>query len=218
MKLRYLGHSAFELVSEGGTTIIFDPYEAGSYGGALKYGSIEGRYDIAIVSHDHADHRDPGVTARAADLVDAPGAHDFEGIRVVSHETFHDESKGSERGANLVSVVELEGLRIAHLGDLGHRLGKADVKAIGPVDVLLVPVGGYFTIDAAAAAGLVGEMEPGIAIPMHFKTDKVDFPIASVDAFTELMEVVEAAGGSELTVTKKDVPEATKVVVLEPAL
>ena len=84
--------------------------------------------------------------------------------------------------------------------------------------MLLIPVGGHFTIDAAAAAGLVGEMGPRIVIPMHFKTDKVDFPIAPVDGFTELMEKVEVAGGSEVTVTKNDIPETTKVVVLEPAL
>jgi L-ascorbate metabolism protein UlaG (beta-lactamase superfamily) len=218
MKLRYLGHAAFELVSEGGTKVIFDPYESGAYDGALQYGPISGRYDLAVVSHDHADHRDPGVTSRSANVVDGPGTFDFEGIRVISRSTFHDESEGSERGGNLVSVVELDGMRIAHLGDLGHTLGREELAALRAVDVLLLPVGGHFTIDAATAAGLVGEIEPGIVIPMHFKTEKVAFPIAPVDVFTELMENVEVKGGSELTVTKKDVPEATKVVVLEPAL
>jgi len=218
MKLRYLGHAAFELVSDGGATIVFDPYEPGAYDGALGYGPISGRYDIAVVSHDHADHRDPDVTARAKHVVDEPGTFELEDIRIASRPTFHDESKGSERGRNLVSVVELDGMRIAHLGDLGHALGKEDLKALGRVDVLLVPVGGHFTIDAGAAAALIGEIGPGIAIPMHFKTEKVGFPIAPVDEFTGLMENVETAGSSELTVTKEDLPEATKVVVLEPAL
>jgi L-ascorbate metabolism protein UlaG (beta-lactamase superfamily) len=218
MKLRYLGHAAFELVSEVGVKVIFDPYEPGAYDGALQYGPISGRYNIAVVSHDHADHRDPGVTARAANVVDGPGTFDFEGIRVVSWPTFHDESGGSERGKNLVSVVELDGMRIAHLGDLGHQLETDELEALGSVDVLLIPVGGHFTIDAVSAAGLIGDIGPGIAIPMHFKTEKVAFPIASVDEFTDLMENVEVTGGSELTVTKEDVPEATKVVVLESAL
>jgi len=218
MKLRYLGHAAFELVSDGGSSIIFDPYESGSYDGALAYGPISGRYDIAVVSHDHADHHDPGVTARAKHVVDGPGAFEFEGVRVTTRPTFHDESKGRERGKNLVSVVELDGMRIVHLGDLGHALGKDDLKALGRVDVLFVPVGGHFTIDADAAAAVIRDLAPGIAIPMHFKTEKVGFPIAPVDAFTELMENVETAGGSELTVTKQGLPEATKVVVLEPAL
>ncbi len=218
MKVRYLGHAAFELVSDGGSSIVFDPYESGSYDGALAYGPISGRYDIAVVSHDHADHRDPDVTARAKHVVDGPGDFEFEGIRVVARPTFHDESKGKERGKNLVSVVELDGMRIAHLGDLGHALGKEDLDALDRVDVLFVPVGGHFTIDAGAAAALIGEIGPGIAIPMHFKTEKVGFPIAPVDEFTGLMDNVETTGGSELTVTKQDLPEATKVVVLEPAL
>jgi len=218
MKLRYLGHAAFELVSERGAKIIFDPYESGAYDGALKYGQISGRYDLAVVSHDHADHSDPAVTSQAANVVDGPGTFDFEGVRVISRPTYHDESGGSERGGNLVSVVELDGMRVAHLGDLGHALGAKELAALGAVDVLLIPVGGHFTIDAAAAAGLVGEIGPGIVIPMHFKTDKVDFPIAPVDGFTEMMENVEVSGDSELTVTKSDIPETTKVVVLEPAL
>lgn len=109
-------------------------------------------------------------------------------------------------------------MRVAHLGDLGHALSDEDFSALRNIDVLLIPVGGHFTIDAATAAGLAGEIGPRIVIPMHFKTDKVDFPIASVDGFTELMENVEVAGSSEFTVTKSDLTKTTKVVVLEPAL
>ena len=218
MKLRYLGHASFELVSEKGARIIFDPYQSGAYDGALKYGPITGEYDLAVVSHDHADHSDPGVTKNAANLVDGEGTFDFEGLRVISRPTFHDESDGSERGNNLVSVVELDGMRVAHLGDLGHPLEPGEIEALGPIDVLLVPVGGYFTIDAAAAAGIAGEIDPRIVVPMHFKTDKVDFPIAPVDEFTGMMENVEIAGGSEIDIEKKDLPETTKVVVLEHAL
>ena len=165
MKLRYLGHAAFELLSDGGSSIVFDPYESGSYDGALAYGPISGRYDIAVVSHDHADHRDPDVTARAKHVVDGPGAFEFGGVRVTARPTFHDESRGKERGKNLVSVVELDGMRVAHLGDLGHALGEEDMKALGRVDVLFVPVGGHFTIDAEAAAALIRDLAPGIAIP-----------------------------------------------------
>lgn len=218
MKLRYLGHASFEIVSKGGSKIIFDPYQSGAYDGALKYGPITGEYDLAVVSHDHADHSDPGVTSKAVNLVDGAGTFDFEGVRVISKPTYHDESGGSERGKNLMSVVELDGMRVAHLGDLGHTLETEDLEALGTVDVLLIPVGGHFTINAATAAGLVGEMDPRIVIPMHFKTDKVDFPIAPVDEFTGLMEEVEVMGSSEFDLEKKDLPEATKVVVLEPAL
>jgi L-ascorbate metabolism protein UlaG (beta-lactamase superfamily) len=218
MNVRYLGHAAFELVSENGTRLVFDPYESGAYGGALKYGPIGGEFDIAVVSHDHADHCDEGVTKGAGNVVDCPGTFDVAGVRVTAEPTYHDESKGSERGANLVSVVELDGMRIAHLGDLGHSLSEEELKTVKGVDVLFIPVGGHFTIDAETAAKMVASIGPKVVIPMHFKTDKVDFPISPVERFTGLMENVEVAGASEITITKAEIPDITKVVVLEPAL
>jgi L-ascorbate metabolism protein UlaG (beta-lactamase superfamily) len=132
--------------------------------------------------------------------------------------TYHDESKGSQRGANLISIVEADGLRIAHLGDLGHAVSTAIDSAFVGIDVLLIPVGGHFTIDAGTAAQVVKALNPRIAIPMHFKTDKVGFPIAPVERFVEMMDTVEKPGTSAYTVTKDSLPEVSKVVVLEPAL
>jgi L-ascorbate metabolism protein UlaG (beta-lactamase superfamily) len=218
MNVRYLGHAAFELTSESGTTVIFDPYEAGAYSGALKYGPITGRYDIAVVSHDHADHCDKNVTAQAGTIVDRPGTFDIGAVRVTAKPTYHDESKGSERGANLVSVVEVDGMRIAHLGDLGHVLSDKELEVLKGVDVLFVPVGGHFTIDAETAVRVVDAIGPKVVIPMHFKTVKVDFPISPINRFTGLMGNVEVVGASEVTVTKENMPETMKVVVLEPAL
>jgi L-ascorbate metabolism protein UlaG (beta-lactamase superfamily) len=218
MNVRYLGHAAFELTSENGTKVVFDPYQSGAYSGALAYGPIKGEYDVAVVSHDHADHCDKGVTSEAKNVVDSPGTFDFAGVRVTAEPTYHDESKGSERGANLVSVVEVDGVRIAHLGDLGHSLSDEELKTVKGVEVLFIPVGGHFTIDAETAARLIAAIGPNIVIPMHFKTDKVDFPISPVERFTSLMDNVEVAGASEITITKADIPDITKVIVLEPAL
>ena len=218
MKLRFLGHAAFEITLEDGKRIVFDPYESGSFDGALAYGPIEGEYDLAIVSHDHADHCSARVTSRARRVVDGAGEFDFEGIRITTVPTFHDESKGSERGKNLISVIEAEDMRIAHLGDLGHPLSEEEAGAIEGVDVLLVPVGGYFTIDAAAAARIIERVRPRIAVPMHFKTPKVDFPIEPVDRFIDMMDNVEHTGGSEVILAKETMPESSTVVVLDPAL
>ena len=218
MKLRYLGHSAFDLELADGRRIVFDPYESGSYDGALAYGPIEGSYDIAVVSHDHPDHRFEGVTSRAGTVVDGKGEADIEGVRITTIPTFHDESEGSERGTNLISIIEAEGLRIAHLGDLGHPVTRADVPALEGVDVMMVPVGGYFTIDAAAAKAIAEEFSPGIVIPMHYKTEKCGFPIAPVDEFTMLMGEFEEAGRSELELTAGSLPAGLKVLVLDPAL
>lgn len=217
MKIKYLGHSAFELTLEGGRRIVFDPYDAGAYGGALAYGPIEGEYDLAVVSHGHADHRCEPVVAKARDVVDGEGEFEFEGVSIKAIPVFHDESGGSERGGNLISILKAEGLSVAHLGDLGHNVTAEEAPDLKGVDVLLVPVGGYFTIDAAAAAALVAEIEPKVVIPMHFKTDKVDFPIGPVDEFTDIMEKVERTGASEVEITKDSLAGGRRVVVLEPA-
>lgn len=218
MKINYLGHAAFELVLENGKKLVFDPYESGAYDGALAYGPITGSYDVAVVSHDHADHCFTEVTSKAGYVVDSAGDHELEGMTVRSFPTFHDESEGSERGKNLISIVEVEGLRIAHLGDLGHSVTAEDIPGLQGVDVLFIPVGGHFTIDARAAAEVVKAINPRVVIPMHFKTDKVGFPIAPVDDFTRIMENVEKAGESGFTISKENLPDSLKVVVLDPAL
>ena len=218
MKIRYLGHAAFELVTEGGKKVVFDPYEAGSYDGALGYGPITGTYDLAVVSHDHPDHCCGDVTSKAGKVIDSAGSFDHEGVSIATYPTFHDETQGSERGKNLVTVLEADGLRIAHLGDLGHPLAEGDIPSLTGVDVLFVPVGGFFTIDAKVASETIAMIGPRLVIPMHFKTPKIGFPIASVENFTGMMENVEQSGGSEITVTKDNLPEGVKVVVLDPAL
>jgi len=218
MILRYLGHAAFELELADGRRIVFDPYESGSYGGALGYGPITGPYDIAVVSHDHPDHRFDEVTARAGKVWDGAGEADFGGVKITSIPTFHDETEGNERGANLISIVEADGVRVAHLGDLGHAVTRAEVPALEGVDVMIIPVGGHFTIDAAAAKALVEEFSPGIVVPMHYKTGKCGFPIAPVDEFTMLMGDFDEAGGSELDLSSGSLSDVTRVVVLDPAL
>ncbi len=216
MKIKYLGHAAFELATAGGARIVFDPYTAGAFG-TLDYGAIEGKYDVAVTSHDHADHTSKEVLARSKNKVTQAGKATFGGIVVESIATFHDESKGSKRGANLVSIVECEGLRVAHLGDLGHAITAEECPGLVGVDVMMIPVGGHFTIDAAEAASIVKTFSPKIVIPMHYKTPKADFPIRPVEDFTKLMERVEKAGASEIEIKKEKLPAKTTVVVLDPA-
>ena len=218
MRLTYLGHAAFELALGDGRRIVFDPYEPGAYDGALAFLPIEGRYDIAVISHDHADHRSAAVVEAAGAVVDAAGEVEIDGVRIVSHATWHDESSGGERGANLVSIVEAEGLRIAHLGDLGHPLDLDGMPALRGVDVMLVPVGGHFTIDARAALDIVQAAKPRIVVPMHFKTEKVGFPIAPPDVFADLVGNVERPGTSAIDIDPGALPAETRTILLEPAM
>src|SRR5208337_3790990 len=113
------------------------------------------------------------------------GTYDIGGVRIRALPTFHDLSQGRERGRNLVFVIEADGLKVVHLGDLGHPLERDAQEAIGRADVLMLPVGGFYTMDAATATGVMNDVKPTYTIPMHFKTEKVEFPIAGVDEFTK---------------------------------
>ncbi|MBN1163829.1 MAG: MBL fold metallo-hydrolase [Candidatus Krumholzibacteriota bacterium] len=218
MKLKYLGHSAFELRLEDGRKIVFDPYEPGSYGGSVGFGPIEGVYDFAVVSHDHPDHRWEKITSTAGRVIDKEGEIVLEGVKFTSLPSYHDESGGSERGRNLISIVEAEGIKLAHLGDLGHTISLDEYANLKGLDVILIPIGGFFTIDVRVAASIIKNVQPGLVIPMHFKTDKLGFPIAPVEDFTKLMDNVEFSGSSEIEITKDSLPSETRVVVLDPAL
>lgn len=218
MKLKYLGHSAFSMILGDGRRILFDPYEPGAYDGAVGFASIKGVFDLVIVSHSHPDHRWEKAVESAGDVVDKAGEYDFGGIRVTALSTFHDDCDGSERGINLVSIVETEGVRVAHLGDLGHMITAEEMPALSGVDVMLIPVGGHFTIDAKTASKIAREMGPKIVVPMHFKTAKLGFPIATVDRFVQLMDNVETTGRSELEIPSSGLPSKKRVVVLTPAM
>lgn len=217
MKIKYLGHAAFEVTTPAGKKLVFDPYEAGAFG-TLRYGKITGDFDIAVVSHDHADHTSKEVLSKCKEKITKVGNTSLNGIKIESFATFHDDTQGSKRGKNLVTVVEADGFRIAHLGDLGHMIEAEKFPSLHNLDVMMIPVGGYFTIDAATAAEIVKAFAPKIVIPMHYKTKKVDFPITSVEEFTKLMgKSVKFEGKSEIEITKKSLPTGTAVVVLEPA-
>jgi len=216
MKIKYFGHAAFELELAGGARFVIDPYTAGAFG-TLKYAAIEGNFDVAVVSHNHEDHVSRDVLSHCMKIVNKSGKVELGGVTIESLQTYHDESKGSSRGKNLISIIEAEGLRVAHLGDLGHRIAPKDFPMLKWMDVLMIPVGGHFTIDAATAAALAKSFEPKIVIPMHYLTPKADLPITPVGDFTKLMDVVETPGTSEIEVIKGTLPKTLTVVVLDPA-
>jgi L-ascorbate metabolism protein UlaG (beta-lactamase superfamily) len=216
MKIKYLGHAAFLVTSSDGTRVLIDPYETGCFDGAVKYGTITERADIVACSHQHADHYGIKDLPSGYELVEGAGDRTVKGIPIHGVATFHDESHGGERGENVIFVFEIDGMRLVHLGDLGHPLSDEEVGRIGRVDVLLVPVGGYFTIDAPVAQDTVNKLNPRLVIPMHYKTPSVDFPIAPVDDFIEGKENVKTVGASEVEVTA--LPDAKEIWVLEHGL
>lgn len=214
MKFKWYGHASFGIVTAGGVRICTDPYVTGCYDGAIGYGAIADACDVVLQSHDHPDHAGAEELSGNPTIIRGPGEHEAAGMKFTGTATFHDESGGGERGENTVFTFEADGMKVAFLGDLGHVLSDEQVAAIGPVDVALVPVGGFFTIDAAAATTVAEQLGAKVVIPMHYKTPACGFPIAGVDDFVAGKEEVERADAAEIDITKDDLARP-RVVILD---
>jgi len=215
MKIKYIGHSCFLVTTDDGTRIITDPYEAGSYDGAVKYRPVGEEADIVLVSHGHPDHNHTAGVSGNPRVVDEAGAKNVRGIDILGISTYHDTSEGAERGSNIIFRFEADGIALCHLGDIGHTLDGATAHQLRPVDILMMPVGGFFTIGSDEADSFIDALMPGLVIPMHFKTEGADFPIAPVDDFLSGRKEVLWEGESEVEVTAGNLPEG--VMVLNPA-
>ncbi len=213
MKVRWLGHASFLITSDSGTRIITDPYAVSS---GVKYGEIKESADVVTVSHDHFDHNSVDSVGGNPQVVKESA--EAKGIKFEGVATYHDASGGSERGNNTIFCMDIDGVKLCHLGDLGHPLSGQQVADIGKVDVLLIPVGGFFTIDAKVASEVCDLLNPSVIIPMHFKNDKLDFPIAVVDDFLEGKGNVRKLDSSEIEFKAGALPADTEIVVLKPAL
>ena len=214
MKLKWLGHASFLITADDGTRIIIDPF--GDYAG-LRYQPIREIADVLVVSHDHGDHCGAKVEGSPAPVKTA-GVTNVGGMEFKGIDTYHDTSNGSERGPNVVFCFTVDGLRLCHLGDLGHELSESQVAEIGQVDILMVPVGGLFTIDATTASAVCDRIKPRVTIPMHFKTSKCDFPISGVEEFLKGKARVRRLDTAEVEFSPSGLPEADEVVVLHHAL
>lgn len=208
MEIVWLGHSAFRLKGKDGT-VLTDPYAAD-----IGYSIGKPTADIVTVSHDHYDHSYVDGVLGNPKVVSGPGEYEIQGIRITGIRTFHDDETGQRRGKNTVYIIELDDLVIAHLGDLGHVPTSDQVQQMGSVHVLLVPVGGNYTVNAAQAAEAVNLIEPNIVIPMHFKTPSLKLDIAPVDRFLREMGVKEVEAQPKLTINKGTLPEETTLVLL----
>lgn len=217
MKIKWLGHSAFLLTSDKGTKVLTDPYESGSYGGAVGYKPITEKVDIVVASHAHEDHYCTKTLPSGYQCVDSPGKHEVGGISITGIKTYHDTRGGKDRGRNVVFIVEIDGMRVCHLGDLGHLLTPDQISAIGKIDVLLLPVGGFYTIGPKEAVSVMEDLSPAITIPMHYKTSVLGFPIKPVEDFLSLAGKYERPGKSEIEIKPEDL-KSKKIIVLEHAL
>ena len=210
MKIKWFGHACFLITSSEGVRILTDPFDP-----SVGYKVPEAEADIVTTSHDHYDHNYLGAVIGDYVHLNSPGSFNEKGINIIGISTYHDDEQGKKRGKNVVYVYEIDGLRVCHLGDLGHILTDEQIKEIGRTDVLLLPVGGTYTIDYEQAAELVSPMDPKLVIPMHFKTSALSFPIDKVDKFLARMGSANSLGSQELEIDPVSFNPVTKVVVLD---
>lgn len=213
MVIHYLGHSSFRIKGQD-VSVVTDPFDPKSTGLAFPKVSA----DVLTVSHQHADHNYIERVEDSPFIVEGPGEYEIKEVRVIGYPTFHDATFGSERGQNIMFLITVDGISILHCGDLGHKLTDETLKNMDQVDILLIPTGGIFTIDAKVAAQVTSQLDPGIVIPMHYNRQGLDQNIykdlAGVEDFISQIGEKDVKPEDKLTITKSQMPEETQVVVL----
>lgn len=211
MEITWLGHSCFRLRGRE-AVVVTDPC-------AKSTGYSIGRptADFVTVSHDHPGHNNVAAVPGSPRVVQGPGEFEIAGVLIVGIRTYHDREEGRRLGKNTAYVLELDDMRVCHLGDLGHVPTPEQVEELSGVDILLAPVGGNSTIAAAAAAETVSILEPKLVIPMHYQTPAAKAELEPLDRFLKEMGAPSALEERQpkLSVTKSTLPHETKVLVLD---
>ena len=207
MNITYLGHSSFLLKSSTGR-LLMDPFDGTKMG--KKFPKVEA--DIITISHDHSDHNARNVVEGNPLVIEIPGEYEKFDIRISGFETYHDKQQGAERGKNTMYKVEMDDISILHCGDLGHTLSSEMIEEINGADIVLIPVGGFYTIDADEARQVVEKLEPSIIIPMHYKVADMNPEImdklAPVEDFLSKIGVTEPERMKTLSIKKGDLGES----------
>jgi L-ascorbate metabolism protein UlaG (beta-lactamase superfamily) len=206
--ITWLGHSCFRIRGSQ-AIIITDPFPP-----TIGYTLGKQTADIVTISHPHPSHSyDEGISGEHR-LVKGPGEYEISGVLILGIGAFHDAVKGQSRGKNTVYLMEVDGVAICHLGDIGHVLDNGQVEEMGNVDILMVPVGGASTINAAMAAEVIRKLEPKIVLPMHYRTPQTNRDLEPVDNFLKEMGLSQVEPRPKLTISKSNLPLTTQVIVL----
>ncbi|MBT3362903.1 MAG: MBL fold metallo-hydrolase [Chloroflexi bacterium] len=209
MDITWLGHSCFVIKGKQ-ATVVTDPYH--KFGG-YKMGLVSA--DIITISHQHDHHNNAAGVHGTHKDVTGPGEYEIKGIFVTGIGTYHDNVNGEKLGKNTIYLIEIDGIRVCHLGDLGHKLTSRQTEELSEVDVLMVPVGGLTTVNAPAAAEVINMLDPEIVIPMHYKTDAVEDELEPLEKFLKEMGHKEAVAQPKLNITKSTLKRDTQLVVLD---
>ncbi len=214
MEIKYIGHSSFFIKTKT-AKIVTDPFNPQMTG--LKYPKQDA--DIVTVSHHHSDHNYVEGVKEGALVIDWPGEFEKNEVRINGYQTYHDKKQGEERGLNTIFKFESENMSIVHCGDLGHNLDQSTVETIGNVDILLIPVGGFFTINAEEAVKVINDVEPSIVIPMHYNNSEMNQEqfgnLQPLETFLKEIGAEDVQPREKLAIKKDDLnAEDMQVVVL----
>ena len=205
-----MGHSCFRIKGSQ-AIVITDPFPPDT-----GYSLGKQTADIVSVSHWHPSHSYVQGVSGESRLIKGPGEYEIAGVLVLGIATFHDSVKGQSRGKNTAYLMEIDGVAVCHLGDIGHVLGDEQIEEMGNIDVLLLPVGGVSTINPAMAAEVIRKVEPKVVIPMHYKTPATNRELEPVENFLKEMGVTQVEARPKLTISKSNLPLSTQVYVLNP--
>ena len=208
MDITWLGHSCLRIKGSQ-AVIITDPFPP-----ELGYTLGKQTANIITLSHQHPSHSYAQGIGGEPRIIKGPGEYEISGILIIGIATFHDTQRGQVRGKNTVYVMEIDGVSVCHLGDLGHMLSTEQVEEIGNVNVLFLPVGGGSTINAAVAAEIILQLEPNAVVPMHYKTPAIKRELDSVDVFLKEMGIGQIEPRPKLTLSKSNLPLSTQVFLL----
>lgn len=211
MKVKWCGHSCFLLTSAAGFKLLMDPFKPESY---LSYPRVRAAADAVTVSHEHYDHNYLDDITGKPEVLRGSLDRRIDGVHIKGISVFHDGVQGKERGPNTIFCVNMDGINICHLGDLGHVLVATEINRIGKVDLLLVPVGGIFTIGVDEAGEVISALKPAITMPMHYKTAECQFLQWSSADFIKGKKGVREAGSSEIEIKSTDIPAQAEIIVL----
>ncbi|MBI2577718.1 MAG: MBL fold metallo-hydrolase [Candidatus Wildermuthbacteria bacterium] len=216
MQITWKGQACIFLSGSAGkeqVRVLVDPYHD-SIG--FNFPSTEA--DVVLITHDHPDHNNVQGVKGEPFVISNPGEYDVKGVFIQGIHSFHDGVEGKERGTNTIYTIEMEDMRLCHLGDLGQKeLTAEQLEKIGNVDILFVPVGGVDTLDGTQAAEVIEQIEPKLAVPIHYALPKLKYQLDGVDTFLRTMGRKDMEAQPKIMIRAKDLPTGeTSVVVLKP--
>lgn len=218
MNINWYGQSCFQISSSQGkndhVSMVIDPFDENTTG--LKLPKLQA--DIVLVTHDHSDHSNVKAVSGSGFVIKGPGEYDIERVFIQGISGYHDDVQGTQRGSITIYTIETEGMRICHLSDLGQKeLTSDQLDKIGDIDILMIPVGGVYTIDAAGAMKIMAQIEPRVIMPMHYKIPKLKIKLDDVDKFLKNLGIKKPEPLPRLSIKKKDIStEEAKIIILQP--